>query len=164
VGAAGDEGELRALFDEFRALVGPLTGPEMEEFWKNPGVTVGRKVAMAGELASRFEVTDKFASFLRVLAEKNRIKLLPRVFEEFTHLAREALGEITVLVETPFDLTEEDKNDLSSILKRKIGRRVILEIRTNRDLIAGARIKIGDRIVDGSLRMKLQKLRESISA
>jgi F-type H+-transporting ATPase subunit delta len=164
VKAASDEGELRALFDEFRAAAGVLTKPELLEFWKNPGISVGRKEAMATDLASRIEASDKFASFLRVLAQKNRIKLLVSVFEEFTHLAREALGEVTVTVETPFDLTEEEKNDLSSILKRKLGKKIILEIKTNGDLIAGARVRIGDKVVDGSLKMKLEKLKESISA
>jgi F-type H+-transporting ATPase subunit delta len=163
VSAAVDEGELRALFDEFRAAVGPLTKPAVLEFWKNPGISVGRKVAMVRDLASRFETSRKFASFLRVLAEKNRIKLLTRVFEEFSVLARAALGEITVLVETPFELTEEEKNDLGSILRRKLGRKIILEIRTDKELIAGARVEIGDKVVDGSLKMKLRKLKEVIS-
>ncbi len=164
VAAAADEGELRALFDEFRAVVGPLTRGEVIEFWKNPGITIERKVAMIGDMTARFDASRKLASFLRVLAEKNRIKLLKRVFEEFTQLARAALGETTVIVETPFDLTEEDKNDLSSILKRKLGKKIILEIRIDKDLIAGARIRIGDKVVDGSMKMKLRKLKESISA
>lgn len=164
VGAAEGEGDLRALLDEFRASVGLLTAPDVQEFWQNPGVSVGRKVDMTRELASRLEASRKFASFLSVLAQKNRIKLLSRVFEEFSLLARERLGEVTVLVETPFELTEEDKNDLGSILKRKIGKKIILEIRINKNLIAGARVKIGDRVVDGSLKMRLEKLKEVISA
>ena len=119
---------------------------------------------MVNDLASRLDASRKFHSFLRVLARKNRIKLLALVFEEFTQLARSALGEVTVTVETPFDLTEEDKNDLGSILKRKLGKKIILEIKINKDLIAGARIKIGDKVVDGSLKVKLLKLKESISA
>ena len=164
VAATRDEGELRAVFDEFRAAAPPLTSPEVMAFWKNPGISVERKVAMVNDLASRLDASRKFHSFLRVLARKNRIKLLALVFEEFTLLARSALGEVTVTVETPFDLTEEDKNDLGSILKRKLGKKIILEIKINKDLIAGARIKIGDKVVDGSLKVKLLKLKESISA
>jgi F-type H+-transporting ATPase subunit delta len=164
VSAAADEGELRALFDEFRTAARLLTEPELLEFWKNPSISVGRKCAMVEDLASRIEASDKFASFLRVLAEKNRIKLLATVLVEFTLLARAALGEVAVVLETPFDLTEEEKNDLGSILKRKLGRKIILEIRINEELIAGACVKVGNKVVDGSLRMKLRKLKDTISA
>ena len=163
VKAATDEGELRALFDEFRTTVGHLTRGDVLEFWRNPGITIDRKVSMVDELAQRFEASRKYASFLKVLAQKNRIKLLDRVFAEFSQLARAELGETTVIVETPFDLTDEDKNDLSSILKRKLGKKIILEIVIDRELIAGARIRIGDKIIDGSMNMKLRKLKESFS-
>jgi F-type H+-transporting ATPase subunit delta len=162
--AADDEGELRALFDEFRTVLAQLTVPELAEIWRNPGISVERKVKLVQELTSRFEASRKFASFLSVLAAKNRIRLLTHVFEEFSNLARARLGEITVIVETPFDLTEEEKNDLSSILRRKLGKKIILEIRKNAGLIAGMLVRIGDRVIDGSLKMKIEKLGQSISA
>jgi len=62
------------------------------------------------------------------------------------------------------ELTEEEKNDLSSILRRKLGKQIILEIRINENLLAGTRITIGDRIIDGSLRMRLEKLKHTISS
>lgn len=163
VRAAKDEGELRALLDEFRAALDPLTKPDVLEFWKNPGISVGRKVATVDTLTSHLEASRKFSSFLRVLAQKNRIRFLARVYEEFVRLARGALGEVSVVVETPFELMEEEKNDLSSILRRKLGKKIILEIRTREELIAGARIMVGDKVFDGSLKMRLQKLGDSIS-
>jgi len=164
VDSAKDEGELRALFDEFRIVVGPLTEPRILEFWRNPGISIARKKAAVGELSGRLETSGRLTSFLKVLAAKNRIKLLRQVFREFSVLARRELGEITVTVESPFELTEEEKNDLSSILRRKLGKQIILEIRINQHLLAGTRITIGDRIIDGSLRMRLDKLRETISS
>jgi F-type H+-transporting ATPase subunit delta len=164
VDSAKDEGEIRALFDEFRLVVGPLTEPEILEFWRNPGISIARKTAAVNELAARLETTDKLTSFLKVLAAKNRIKLLRQVFREFSILAREELGEITVAVESPFELTEEEKNDLSSILRRKLGKQIILEIRINDDLLAGTKITVGDRVMDGSLRMRLEKLMKTISS
>jgi F-type H+-transporting ATPase subunit delta len=164
VESAKDEGEIRALFDEFRIIVGPLTEPEILEFWGNPGISTSRKTAAVGELAQRLETSEKLASFLKVLASKNRVKLLRQVFQEFSVIARRELGEITVAVESPFELTEEEKNDLSSILRRKLGKQIILEIRINEDLLAGTRVTIGDRIIDGSLKMRLEKLKKTISS
>ena len=164
VASATDEGEIRALFDEFRIVVGPLTEPEILEFWRNPGISIARKTTAVNELAERLETSRKLTSFLKVLAAKNRIKLLRQIYHEFSILARRELGEITVAVESPFELTEEEKNDLSSILKRKLGKQIILEIKINENLLAGTRITVGDRIIDGSLRMRLEKLKNAISS
>jgi F-type H+-transporting ATPase subunit delta len=164
VDSAKDEGELRALFDEFRVVVGPLTEPPILEFWRNPGISTARKKAAVDELAERLETSSRLTSFLKVLAAKNRIKLLRQIFQEFSVLARRELGEITVTVESPFELTEEEKNDMGSILKRKLGKQIVLEIRINKYLLAGTRIAIGDKVIDGSLRMRLERLRETISS
>jgi F-type H+-transporting ATPase subunit delta len=164
VDSAKDEGELRALFDEFRVVVGPLTEPPILEFWRNPGISTARKKAAVDELAGRLETSSRLTSFLKVLAAKNRIKLLRQIFQEFSVLARRELGEITVTVESPFELTEEEKNDMGSILKRKLGKQIVLEIRINKYLLAGTRIAIGDKVIDGSLRMRLERLRETISS
>jgi len=164
VKSTSDEGELRVLLEEFRSVAGVLGGPPLTEFWKNPGISVARKVEAAGELASRIGVSKRLGSFLRVLAQKNRIKSLPVVYEEFARMAHEALGEVIIVVETPFELTEEEANDLSSILRRKLGRKIILEMRLQEDLIAGARIRVGDKVIDGSLKAKLESLREAVSS
>jgi F-type H+-transporting ATPase subunit delta len=164
VASAADEGEIRALFDEFRVIVGPLTEPHVLEFWQNPGISIARKTTAVNALAERLETSTKLTSFLKVLAAKNRIKLLRQVYREFSILARRELGEVTVAVESPFELTEEEKNDLSSILRRKLGKQIILEIKINEHLLAGTRITIGDTVMDGSLRMRLEKLKNTISS
>ena len=158
-----DEGSLRSVLDEFRVAVGPLSTDEIMEFWKNPSISAGKKTRLVEDISSQLEMDRKLLSFLRVLANKNRISLLKVIFEEFRRLARERLGEVAVEVETPFELSEEEKNDMSSILKRKLGKKVILDMKINKDLLAGAWIKIGDKVIDGSILMRLRKLKEEIA-
>ena len=158
-----DEGELRSLLDEFRLAVEPLTTEEAMDFWKNPSVAPARKASLVESIGEQLGASARFLSFLRVVASKNRIGLLKVMFEEFRRLARERLGEIAVVVETPFELSDEEKSDLSSILKRKLGKKVILEMKINSSLIAGAWIKIGDKVIDGSVRMQLRRLKEEIA-
>ena len=128
VKSASDENELRTLLEEFRICVKPLTEDGVMSIWSNPGISVERKMKFAEDIVLHLETSKRFASFLHVLAEKNRIKLLDLIYEEFVFIARKELGEVMVFVETAFDLTEVEKNDLSSILRRKLGKKIILEM------------------------------------
>ena len=112
---------------------------------------------LAGEGAD-----EGFVNFLRLLADNDRLALLPEIHQLFSQYAEEAARTLTVDVYSATDMTDGQLDKLKQALGKKLDREV--EIRTHRDesLIGGARIQAGDLVIDGTLKGKLDKLRSEL--
>ena len=77
-------------------------------------------------------------SFVRVLVEGDRVKLLPEISALFEVLKDEAEGAAKAEIETAFELSPGELGELTSALERRFGKRIEATVRVNRDLIGGA--------------------------
>jgi F-type H+-transporting ATPase subunit delta len=113
---------------------------------------------LAGRLSSEGE------NFVRVLAHNKRLELLPLIHEQFEALKNEREGVAEAEVQSAFELTDAQLEDLVQRLERKIGRKVRARIELSKDLIAGVRILLGDKVIDGSARAQLAALESALKA
>jgi F-type H+-transporting ATPase subunit delta len=103
-------------------------------------------------------------NFLRVLAENKRIELLPEIRTQFEALKNEREGVIEAEVHSAFELSEAQIADLMQRLEKKTGRKVKAKIEVRKDLIAGVRVVLGDKVIDGSARAQLGALEAALKA
>ena len=101
--------------------------------------------------------------FLQALAEHNRLPLLPEVLSQFEELKAKEEESIDVEVVSAFDLTESQAEDIKSTLNKKFDKQINIEARVDKTLIAGAIIRAGDLVIDGSARGKLIKLADALT-
>ena len=113
---------------------------------------------LSGRLSAEAE------NFVRVLAENGRLALLPEIRAQFEALKNEREGVVEADVQTAFELTEAQVADLVQRLEKKTGRKVRARIEINPDLIAGVRVIIGDKVIDGSARAQLGALETALKA
>ena len=113
---------------------------------------------LAGRLSAEAE------NFVRVLAQNGRLELLPEVREQFDALKNEREGVLEAEVHSAFELTDAQVADLAQRLERKTGRKVRTKVHLNKDLIAGVRIVLGDKVIDGSARAQLGALETALKA
>ncbi len=109
-------------------------------------------------------LTGEAENFVRVLAENRRINLLPEIREQFEALKNEREGVVEAEVESAFELTEAQVADLVQRLEKKTGRKVRTKVQINRDLIAGVRVVLGDKVIDASARAQLGALESALKA
>lgn len=102
-------------------------------------------------------------NFLQLLVDKGREAELPQVERYFRKLLRESQGLVEGEVTTAVPLTEEEVTRLEAELSQGLGRRVKLASRVDTSLLGGLVVKIGDRVIDGSLRTRLERLREKMA-
>ncbi len=97
-------------------------------------------------------------NFLYVLADNDRLLLLPAIFEQFQTLKadHERLVKVQVTAAAPIDDNQRAK--LADALVKRLGRAVNIEVSIDPNLIGGAIIRAGDTVIDGSLRGRLNKL------
>ena len=103
-------------------------------------------------------------NFVRVLAANGRLALLPQMRSQFEALKNEREGVVEAEVQSAFELSEAQARDLVQRLEKKTGRRVKARIEVNKDLIAGVRIVLGDKVIDGSARAQLGALETALKA
>ena len=83
----------------------------------------------------------------------------PRVIEFLNEaLKNERQGAVDAKIETALELTSEQLNALVADLEKKFGRRVRPQVSIDKELIGGARVTVGDQVIDGSVRGRLASL------
>lgn len=108
-------------------------------------------------------VTDELKSLFRLLSEKRREDLLADICSGFIKLYNEHQGIIRVDVETAYELKDTQKQALHKELTEKTGKKVKMNVSENKDLIGGLVVKIGDTVIDGSVKYKINKLKKQFA-
>lgn len=120
-------------------------------------------VGGAGESADA-AVTAQQHNFLKLLAANGRIKALPAVAAKFEQLRAESEGEVDAELVTALPVGDAQQSAIAEALSRKLGRRVRIKAREDRDLIGGAIVRAGDLVIDASVRGQLAQLQSAIRA
>lgn len=100
--------------------------------------------------------------FLRLLIEKRREALLPAVTTIFGELADELRGLVRAMAIVATPLSDADRTRLVQGLRQRTGKEIDLAVVVNEDIIGGAIVRLGDTVIDGSVRGALERLRESM--
>src|SRR5207253_5680722 len=112
-------------------------------------------IAAVGERAGLLLLTR---DFLAVVARNRRLFAVPDMIEAYLAKLAERRGEITAEITAAQPLNEAQQNTLGEELRRAIGRRVTVDIRVDPSLLGGMIVKVGSRMIDGSLKSRLQRL------
>ncbi len=113
---------------------------------------------LAGKLNGEAE------NFVRVLAANGRLELLPQIRVQFDSLKNEREGVLEAEVQSAFQLSPAQLQDLVQRLEKKTGRKVRAHVSLDKELIGGVRVVIGDKVIDGSARAQLAALETALKA
>ena len=133
--------------------------PPLRHLLLNPLIPRERKEQMVQETVGR-STHPLLASLLSVLVAKRRERLLPEVAGEFARLRDEHLGIVRVQATTAYPLDVRQEQALIRSLERRTQKTVVLDTRVDPSLIGGIVVRIGDTIIDGSVRGHLLRLRQ----
>ncbi len=125
---------------------------------RSPILTRGEQGKAISALAERAGFAPLVRDFLAVVAKNRRLFAVPAMIEAYLAKLAERRGEVTAEVIAAQPLSETQLALLSDQLRRSVGRRVTVETRVDPGLIGGMIVKIGSRMVDGSIKSKLQRL------
>ena len=117
---------------------------------------------VAGLFISILSLSGEGENFVRVLAENKRLELLPEIRAQFEVLKNEREGVVEADVLTAFELTKDQVADLVQRLEKSTGRKVKAKVSINKDLIAGVKVVLGDKVIDGSARAQLGALETAL--
>ncbi|MBM4195782.1 MAG: F0F1 ATP synthase subunit delta [Gammaproteobacteria bacterium] len=135
--------------------------PAVERFLATPGADTAAVAAVIAELAGRDNRLG--ANLLRVLAENRRLGVLPEILARYEALKAEHENTLDVTLTSALPVGAGEQATLVESLKKRLGRQVRLTVTTDAQLIGGARLQVGDRVIDGSVRTGLDKLATALA-
>ncbi|MFU8812249.1 MAG: ATP synthase F1 subunit delta [Balneolaceae bacterium] len=109
-------------------------------------------------------ISEETGVLLDLLMTKNRISLLQEICSAFVVLYEQHVGIINVEVYTAYELQSAQVDELRAMLSSVTGKKVQLNITTQKELIGGLAVKVDDTIVDGTVKYKLNQLRNQFAA
>lgn len=151
--AAGDLRELRAMLGASADLGRLVRSPVLSR------ADQGKAMAALAENAKLSKLT---ADFIAIVARNRRLFAVPAMIEAYLAKLAERRGEVTAEITAAQSLTEAQQGALTEQLRRVVGSRVAIDVRVDPSLLGGMVVKIGSRMVDGSIKGQLQRLQLSM--
>lgn len=158
--AAGDQGD--AVGGELTGVAQAVTAkPDVFAFLSSGAVNRKAKLPI---LAAAFNHTasELIQKFLGVLAQNNRLALLPAIAASYQQLRDEAAGRVRVTVTSAVPLTDPQLDTLKATLADNLKAEPVIRTRTNPDLLGGLVVQVGDLVYDTSVRTRLDTLRSHL--
>lgn len=103
-------------------------------------------------------IDDKAANFVRVLAENDRLPLLPAIAELYKELSDEAQNIVEATVSSAFELSADQQAAIQDALGKKLGKTVKVTAEIDESLLGGIVIRAGDMVIDGSIQNRIAQL------
>ncbi len=142
-------------------LVRTLQEPEVQPLIASPIHSPAKKAITLTDILGG-QISESMRRFVHVLAENRRLELLPEIQEGFEAKLEEEQRTLTVEVTTAVDLTDEEKKRFTDTLQRRFQRDISLATEVDTTVLGGALIRAGDTVLDGTVRGKLEKLRNQM--
>ena len=105
---------------------------------------------------------DAEKNLVNLLAENDRLFILPEIAKLFEALKDDSEGTLEALVTSAQKLTQAEEEAISKALKKRLGRDIKLKVSVDESLLGGAIIRAGDLVMDGSLKGRLNKMTASM--
>ena len=150
---AGDLRELRAML---------TASGDLLRLVRSPVLTRAEQGKAMAALAADAKLSQLTADFIAVVARNRRLFAVPAMIEAYLAKLAERRGEVTAEITAAQPLSDAQQKALGDQLRRVVGSRVAIDVKIDPSLLGGMVVKIGSRMVDGSLKGRLQRLQLSM--
>ncbi len=163
IGAAKGEADQKTYGEQLAALSDSIMGaPEAIGFFKNPSFSAEEKKAVLNQLVEKMSVDPMVKNFCDLLADKGRVEMIPAIAADYKVMMDAVSGVISGELITVSELNEERKSAIQANLEKQAGKTLELAFATDKDILGGIVLKVGDKVMDASLKAQLQILKENI--
>jgi F-type H+-transporting ATPase subunit delta len=163
--AAFEVAERDKTVDAWRSeleVAASLAGDERAlEVLANPAIPGERRAEALGEMLGK-RVSKPVQNLVQLMLRRGRIDELPRVAAEFRRLDDARQGVIHATATSASELTKDEVRAITARLEQQTGGHVSLDVKVDPSLLGGLIVRVGDRLIDGSVRGRLERLRNQL--
>lgn len=155
--------ELERYGKDLATVAGVLKeSPELLRVFKNPLFGVEEKKAVLVKILEKAKASPVAGNFMKLLADKERLGVLPEIEAHYADLLDAEKGVIRGELLTAVKLDASKQKEVKASLEKQAGKELILEFATDPEILGGVVLKVGDRVLDASIRAQLEMLKENI--
>jgi F-type H+-transporting ATPase subunit delta len=160
--AARDEGKLEAAAEELAALAHALEEiPELRAILRNPQIDPPEKAELLDQLTEGAD--DLVRNFVRLVAEKGRAGEIVEMSAELEALVAREQNRLALELTTAYELSEDEARSIVDQIEKASGRTVEATRSVDPGLIGGIVLQVGSFRADGSVRGRLERLRQELA-
>ncbi|MBW1769825.1 MAG: F0F1 ATP synthase subunit delta [Deltaproteobacteria bacterium] len=158
-----EDGQAEKYKEELGAFVTLLEEQkELEQAISNPLYDDESRKKVLQAVLKRSGLSQVMVSFLLLLFDKGRIQYLGDIYDFYEKLTDELANIVRADLVSATDLSEDTINKIRAALAQKTGKEVKMDVSVDPTLVGGAVTKIGDLVLDGSVKTQLKTLKESL--
>lgn len=155
--------ELEGYASSLEALRSVLTeSPDLARVFKNPIFTAEEKKSVVKKIAAKLKIKGTILDFCLLLAEKNRLREFDGIVSTFGALLDAEKGVVRGELLTAVELEQAKRDEIVKQLESKAKRTLVLEFGVSPEILGGVVLKVGDQVMDASLRAQLSILKDTI--
>lgn len=161
-----EDGSLSHLTEKLQAFAAVYEqSKELRSMLTSPVLSIEERSSLLTAIAERLGLSPLSVNGLKLMARRRRLPALVATAARLTELADKKSGVLRASVTTATAMPESYYESLVHQLSAATGKKVVLSRLIDEDLVGGAIAQVGDTVIDGSIRGKLQKLeRDLLSA
>lgn len=161
---AGGKDKILEVASEFEQLNEVLrTDKKIAAFFASPIIDKNQRSESLRRIFSD-RITDLFLRFILVLNDKGRLQKLNGIATAFDQLVQEAFGKIEVDVYTAAPLDRQQLDSIRQRIQKAMNKEPVLHPYTEPAMIGGVKLRIGDRLIDGSVASRLRRMKQGLHA
>jgi F-type H+-transporting ATPase subunit delta len=159
---AREKGKLEGIRDQLAQFTDTLgSNRDLQVFFFSPYFSSAEKREGIAKAVSGAD--PEFVNFLELLAEKHRMPAIFRIRRRFEELVAEELKQLEVSVTSAVDLDERVVEEVGKEIEKQTGRKVELSSSVDPEILGGLVLRVGNMVLDASLRNRLEKMRKEIA-
>jgi len=154
---------LDARGDELRVAAELTSDPQVAQILNSPRVPMADRDALLKRLLGT-SISPVTLNLVRLLIRRSKLDRLPVVAAEYHRLLNQKRGVVSAVVTSALPLTPDEDRAIRAKVAQMTGTTVEIQTREDPALIGGLTVRIGDRLIDASVRGRLERLREQLLA
>jgi F-type H+-transporting ATPase subunit delta len=157
-----DTGAIDSQFSDFLATWEGSV--ELRTFFVNPAVPAPQKIAILDKLNAKLGMQKELRNLLAVLTQNDRIGNVADVAAAYRSILQRRMGIRPAEIATARELSAEERDTLVAELTKVAGAKIEASFKLDASILGGAVVRIGSTVYDGSVRGRLERLKEALTS
>lgn len=137
-----------------------IAEPKFFSMMENPAVHFDDKAVLLKQKLDK--ISPEALNFTFLLLDKGRLRILPKVISEYNRMLDAHYGIERVQVVTALPLDHKEREEIKKSIESLLNKKVVMDNKVQEDIVGGLVIRIGDKLIDGSIMTKLKTLEKEL--